>query len=384
MLKVYGIDGGILSKYEQAAKDTFHDSFVNKEKVLEYADSAGLSDDNKELLAEFMGCADEKLKQFIWLFYYIQFESEEDFIRDIWQLDQIPMPSEVEMQYPGCIKAVTYLLAAEHLREWLRKRELPISMMESYYDRYRYFVSMNLISHGTCGLCRLSPFLYGYARPFILRIGRLAFQFTQYKDYCEMYEDKEGNRVFMALPNYSYNEKGLQDKNGRLPGYECSGEELVAHRFDTQGRLVPKPIRLDMQKFHKILSPGDNVITIHIPEGEKLDINEVKESIREASGLFQKYFPPSKAFVCHTWFIDPGLRGEIIKEGTNMAAFADLFDVISGPDNENHSVFEHVFKVKRQPLEELVPQNDFQRRVLQRALRGEKIYWSYGVLKSRI
>ena len=107
----------------------------------------------------------------------------------------------------------------------------------------------------------------------------------------------------------------------------------------------------------------------------------MKESIKDAAFLFEKYFPPAKAFVCHTWFIDPGLRGEIIKDGSNMAAFADLFDVISGPDNENHSVFEHVFKVKRQPLEDLNPQNDFQNRVLQRAMRGEKIYWSYGVLK---
>ena len=67
-----------------------------------------------------------------------------------------------------------------------------------------------------------------------------------------------------------------------------------------------------------------------------------------------------------------------------MAAFADIFDVISGPDNKNHSIFEHIFNVKKQPLENLVPTNDFQKRILARALRGERIYWGYGVLKKGI
>ena len=381
MLEVYESD--ILKKYEQSAKKTFDNNFVSKEKVLEYAEAAGLSDDNKKHIAEFMDYANEDLKQFIWLFYYIQFESEEDFRRDITQLNQIPMPLESEEKYPGCIKAVVYLLAAEHFKKWLRECNLPASMIESYYERYRYFVSENLISHGTYGLCRLSHFAYGYARPSILRVGRLAFQFIPYKDYCEMYEDEMGNRVFIALPNYSYDENGLQDKNGSVvPRYECSGKELIGHTYDSKGRLISEPIKLDLQSYKKVLAPGDDVVTIHIPGGEKLDMNEVRQSIQDASILFQKYFPPFKAFVCQTWFIDPGLRGEIIREGTNMAAFADLFDVICGPDNENHSVFVHVFKVKHQPLEDLVPQNDFQSRVLKRALRGEKIYWSYGVLKN--
>ena len=381
MLESYRINDDLLVKYEMPAKATFSEEFVNKEKVLAIAEEAQLNADNKKLIAEFMDYADEDLKQFIWLLYYIQFESDEDFIQDIWKLDQIPMPSMAENKYPGCIKAVVYLLAAENFKTWLKERDLPGSMVESYYDRYRYFVSMNLISHETHGLCRLSPFLYGYARPFILRVGRLTFQYTQYKDYCEMYEDELGNRVFVALDNYSYNDIGLQDKNGRVPMYERNGDVLTAHIFDEKGRLTHEPKKLSLKTYKKILSPGDNVITIHIPEGKKLDISEVKESIKDAAFLFEKYFPPAKAFVCHTWFIDPGLRGEIIKDGSNMAAFADLFDVISGPDNENHSVFEHVFKVKRQPLEDLNPQNDFQNRVLQRAMRGEKIYWSYGVLK---
>jgi len=374
----------LLKKYEEVARETFREAFVSKENVMEHAQKAGLDEENKARIAAFMDYADMELKQFIWLYYYIQFESEEDFSQNIWQLGAIPLPPDAEEKFPGYINAVVYLLAAENLKKWLEERELPLSMLELYYDRYRNIVSLNQISHDTYGFCRLSPFLYGYTRPFQFWLGSLIYQYTPYKDYSEMYEDASGNRVFVALPNYKYNEEGLRDPNGTVPAYEQREFEVIGHVFDEKGRLTPEPVKLDTRIYKKILAPGDNVITIHIPEGRKLHMDGVKASIKEAGEFFRKYFPPIKAIVCYTWFIDPGLRGKVIKPGSNMWAFGDLFDIICANDNENHSVYEHVFMVKRQPLENLVPKNDFQKRVLEHALEGGKIYWSYGVLKKDI
>ena len=64
-----------------------------------------------------------------------------------------------------------------------------------------------------------------------------------------------------------------------------------------------------------------------------------------------------------------------------MEKFADLFDKVSVIDSYNGPIFELVFKTAPKPLEELVPQNEFQQKVLNRALRGEKMYWCYGILK---
>ena len=61
--------------------------------------------------------------------------------------------------------------------------------------------------------------------------------------------------------------------------------------------------------------------------------------------------------------------------------FADRFDIICVTDNENHSLYQHIFQCARCPLGELVPQNDFQAKMLQRAKEGKKTYWSYGILK---
>ena len=371
----------ILEKYRQQAKETFNRDFVSKKNVLKLSEEALLSDENKSAISDFMDDIDEDIKQFIWLFYYVQFECDVDFTKDKWVLNSTPYPDECEEKHPGMINAVTYLLARENLRKWTIDRCVPDDIGDAYFERYRYFVSMNQVSHNTYGLCRLFPFLYSYAKPTILRIGRLTYEATEYKDYCEMYENRNGERLFAALPNYSYDDRGLRDGNGNIPGYDICGDKLYAHIFDNLGRITDKPIEIDLNEYKKVLSPGDSVITIHIPEGKKLDIDDVKKSLSDAYELLTQYFEPFKNFVCHTWFIDPSLRGEVIKDSSNMAVFADMFDVISGPDNQNQSIYDHIFKVKHQPIENLIPQNAFQERVLNYVKNGNNLYWSYGVLK---
>ena len=374
----------LFQKYEAAAQASYDPSLITEAHVLALANEAQLCEENKQYIKAFLDEADEMVLRFIWRFYHFLFCTDEDFSADIWQLDTIQMPESIETKYPGCIKSVVYLLAADHLRVWQQSRGLPAAMIDEYYGRYRGVVRLNLINPETYGLCRLSPFLYGYAKPFILGVGRLNFQLIGYKDYCEMYEDAQGNRLFAALPNYGYNAEGLRGDAGAKPQYQKTQDTLLAHVFDAAGRLKLQAEEIDLKKWMLVLHPGDAVWTIHIPGGRKLNTDEVLQSIADAAKLFEQHFPPYKAFVCHTWFIDPGLRDEIIRKGSNMAAFADLFDVISGPDNENHSIYEHVFQVKKQPLENLVPQNDFQARILKRALEGKKIYWSYGVLKKDV
>ena len=378
---------GILEYFENCKADamrTFDPQFVSRETVIANARAAGLSEENLDFLNGYFDYADDELLRFIWHYYYLLFETEADFFRDIWELDKIEVPKEAEEKFLGGTKAVIFLLAAENLKKWGRGKDIDeAALVESYYERYRYMISLNYMSHETYGLARLSPFLYGHAKPFILRVGRLSYQLLGFRDYGELYEDKDGNRIFAALPNYTYGEDGFQANEGFVPFYEKDENFLTAHvfEFENQGRISLEPRKIDLSVYEKKLEPGDRVITVHIPEGGKLENDIVIESIKEAQGVFRKYFSPIKAVVCQTWFISPGLRGEIIKDGSNMAAFADLFECISGTDNENHSIFEHIFKVKKQPLENLVPKNDFQRRVLDRALRGEKIYWGFGILK---
>lgn len=381
MCKTQQLSHPLLDQYRSAADAAYPAGWICAETVLSIAKKAQLSEDFVALLTDFMAWADEDLKRFMWLYYYIQYETEENFYRNIWVLDEIPIPAESEECFPGCLKSVVYLLAWQHFDSWVQSKCLPQSVSEAYFGRYRYLSDLNRVTHNTPALCRLSPFLYGYSKPFMLCLGRLAYQLIPFKDYCELYEDAEGNRLFAALPNYRYDERGLQAEEGWLPSYERADNVLTAHVFAENGRLRLQPEQIDLQRYHRVLSPEDDVVTIHIPGGDKLTMESVQESLTLARKVFGEHFPQAKAFVCQTWFIDPNLRGEVVRDGSNMAMFADLFDVICGADNGYHSVFEHIFNVKRQPLENLVPKTGLQERVLQYALDGKPMYWGFGVLK---
>ena len=383
MLKDYGINHELFVKYEKSARESFDPMFVSLEHVLAIADEAALPQENKQFLADFFDYADTELLQFIWLFYYIQYHTDEDFKHDIWFLDTLPMPKEAEQKFPGGIKAITYLLAVENLKKWVGERNLGYDIVEAYFGRYNYVAELNLITPGTRGLCRLTPFLHGYSKPFSLRLGRLAFQLKSFTDHMDLYENKDGDRIRVATKNCGYDDNGLPLENGGVtPVYEKKGDTLICQTFDKKGRLCKDTITVDLNEYSLALTASDDVVTIHIPEGGKLTMESIKESLVRAREIYSKYFPGFKGFVCRTWFIDPALRGEIIKDTSNMAMFADLFEVHCEQDQDNHSIFEHVFKVARQPLENLVPANDFQKRLVDRALRGEKIYCSYGIMRN--
>lgn len=375
----------IFESCKQKADETFNADLWSEENILSHARQAQLDAENIKFLTDFIGFADEELKRFMWQFYYMLFKTDNNFWDDIWVLEKIPFPADADEKFPGAMKGCIYLLAADHLCAWSENTEFdPDEIVESYYDRYRKFVERNRYSHNTSGICRLSPFLYAYAYPHILPIGLLTFQRRPSERFCEVYENNNGERLFVALPFYNYDEKGYQAAEGYLPVYELNGDFLTANTFGEKGKLNLTPETIDLKNYTKILSGGDPIVTIHIPGGRSLDNELVRQSIRDAKRLCKKYFPPFKAIVCTTWFIDPNLRGEVIKDDSNMAKFADLFDLVCARDNKNASIFEHVFETVEQPLENLVPRNDFQKRLVDRALRGEKIYWTFGILKNDI
>ena len=382
MLKDYGIDFELFKKHEQAARESFPTDFVNKDNILKLAKEADIPFDNYKYLDDFLSFADQELMHFIWLLYYVQYESEEDFMLRYHSIDSWPMPLAAEEKFPGGVGAAVCLLAVQNLKKWVSEKNLGEDIIDGYYTRYRYFLELNGGNPGVKGMCRLKGFLYAYTKPFFFRLGRLAFEVTKLEKQVECYLNENGSRVYVASADGRFNSDGELDwKEGKPAVYEKNGNVLKVQKFNDIGRLESKITELDLTKHTLFLSKEDYVVSVHIPEGGRLDEKSVADSFDYAKKIIGQYFPYCKAFVCHTWFIDPILVDEIVKKGGNMEKFADLFDKVSVIDSYNGPIFELIFKTYPRPLEELAPENEFQNKVLERAKRGEKMYWCYGVMK---
>lgn len=391
MLEKFNLKHDMLLKYEETALEAYAENKYrfSKEYIMKKINEAKLTPGHKKLLADFLDFAhkDDDIIKFMWLYYFFQFETSECFLDNMWEggLDDVPVPDLCEKKFPGALKSVVYLAASDHLKEYLGRKNISGSHIEDYYDNYKRFADLNIVTHNTYGLCRLAPFVYAYAYPFIINAGRFRFQITHFKDYCEVYEDKDGKRIIVATPIYSYDKKGLRDENSSFfPVYEIKNGILKAHTFDSIGRLCESPIEIDLSRNKKILSKEDLVATIHIPAGGRLSDETVDSSLAEAREAMPKIFTDYdiRAIVCQTWFLDTQLR-EILPPESNMIKFQKRFDLVMAADNKNHSLFDHIFNVKPTSLEKLVPKNNFQEIMFKRALKGEKIYWGFGILKEK-
>ncbi|MDE7337317.1 MAG: acyltransferase domain-containing protein, partial [Clostridia bacterium] len=95
-------------------------------------------------------------------------------------------------------------------------------------------------------------------------------------------------------------------------------------------------------------SRGEKVINIHIPQGEKLDIEECKKSICKANEFFKTYFPKYKYnyYFCESWLLFEGNR-KFMDPNSNIVKFMNMFDICGSVDFEKQT-FERVFGIDMQ------------------------------------
>ncbi len=392
ILEYYNINSTVLSKYVDEAKVNYDANLFSNENIIHILNNAELLEDNiKKVYINFVPFIDDNLREYLHLIYYSLFKTKEDFTFTYLSsaFKEIVEPVYYKKNHFGMAMGTLYIVASTVLYNFVTANNLDIMIYKRYFEKFNYFSNQNKFLHNTFGIYETAGFLYGYARGSLMWIGNLTFQIVKYNRYCEVYKDENGKKVFVATNRLKYNDLGLlvnqEMCDGYIPPYEINDNILTCNVFNENGRLCFDQVKLNLTEYQKILKPGDNVVTVHIPAGKSLDIDECKKSIKMAKEIFTRFFDNVKAVVCLTWFITPECR-HLLKEGGNMQKFADLFNVITvDEDTRYHHLYIHIFEKSHDiPLSELVPTNDFQKRFLDLALRGDKMYKGYGLLRDDI
>lgn len=378
-------DHELYRKYAQAAEASFDAARYRfaPQYIASIAYEASLDEANVRLLADFAAGADEDTLRFLWLLYYVQFESGESFWDRLDVLENLPMPEREEREHPGLCHATVCLLARDYVRRRAETLGLPEDTVAVYLANYKRFTEINMRSHGTYGFCRLAYFVYGYACHYLFDVGKLRAQYRRHV-FCEVWENAASERRIFAVPGILYDETGHQNEQGRVsPVLTRTGCVLRGHLFDADGIMDLEAREYDMTGWRCVLRPGDTVLTLHLPV-PKLLPEYVDEALALLPAVAARMHPElsCRAVVCRTWLLDSALK-TVLPPTSNILSFQQRFDLVMGQDNENHSLFEHIFKTAPVPLDALHPINGFQEKMLERAKRGEKLYWGMGILKKR-
>lgn len=138
--------------------------------------------------------------------------------------------------------------------------------------------------------------------------------------------------------------------------------------------------RHDYPKFD--LKQGDDVVEIHIPEGEKLTTTACEQSIALAKEFFAKYFPEVNYthFTCDSWLLDEKLKN-FLNENSNILQFANMFEVIE--NKKSNAIIKYLFSWDTTPsnLHLKNPTSSFSTKIKNAVLIGETFNESLGILK---
>ena len=125
----------------------------------------------------------------------------------------------------------------------------------------------------------------------------------------------------------------------------------------------------------------ENHIKIHIPSGEKLQIDIVLESIKNSRQEIEKYFNIKEPeYRCDSWLLSNQIN-DIIAKDSNIAKFYNLFDVKDGLD-ATKDILNFVFNVQEcSNYNELVEYTSLQKLLKQQLLKNKQMKIGCGKLK---
>ncbi len=111
---------------------------------------------------------------------------------------------------------------------------------------------------------------------------------------------------------------------------------------------------------------GTPVLSVHIPQGERMSAEQIKESFDMSKEFFPKYFGKEyDTYVCTSWLLAPAL-GQMIKEDSSIAALRKYFYVY-GEDTSYSQAEDYVF-LMADPDKSSYPENTSLQRNLKRYL----------------
>ena len=137
-----------------------------------------------------------------------------------------------------------------------------------------------------------------------------------------------------------------------------------------------------LQYQYSITDDNKQVIKIHIPRGDKLDIYSVKKSINDSKQEIEKVFNVSNCeYVCNSWLLSNEIY-DIIDKNSNIAKFHDLFNVEDGQEDCIDDILDFVFEIDKCNEYSLLSEStSLQRKVKEQLLEGISFYIGLGVLK---
>ena len=149
------------------------------------------------------------------------------------------------------------------------------------------------------------------------------------------------------------------------------------------GRLQFQIYKCDNRTLNYDLLPfnfGENLIYVHIPQGEKLVYAECVNSLKNAKSFFGEYFPNYDFgyFFCESWLLY-GENWQFMNSSSNILQFSTLFDLVYSFDDDRQAI-ERIFGKRKIIKSKYEEKTTLQRNAKRFMQNGGKLGEGIGIL----
>ncbi len=214
----------------------------------------------------------------------------------------------------------------------------------------------------------------------LFRIGRLQYQLLKYNGDFNAYQKKSTSTIVVfSTNNLAINRDGnavgageIQNDSAAFTTTFYEKENcIVGTPITPYGKALNHAALLKKSVWRPILKKNSSVLAIHIPRGEKLSMEEGRQSYQDALAFYQKIFNASDiaGLTCHTWIFTPQLQ-DILEPQSNLVRFQREFYLLPFAGNYKF-MWNFVFNEKT--TLENAPQDTYLRRKLVEYVKEKKL-----------
>lgn len=288
--------------------------------------------------------------------------------------------------YNGIFWLVVYISGMPNLIERYNKLNISLDIMVDSIKDLVLWVRNFKYRYGYFGI-KTYPWLWYSFTGRLFRLGRLEFIPNFFGGNVSVYRSKKTGEVAtlcyggteIRSDRYVNGTNDVYEKNPSGTVFRYDYNNIVASRADEIGRIMPGLCYLDLDEYECVLRKGDNILEVHIPQGEKMAHDECSKSFEWAKTFFKEHFNYDfKAFTCSSWLLDPQF-GELAGKDSNIYKFGKRFTKIPSKCDKGvwkMFVFDKDFgDIKNAPVK-----TEFQRRVAELVLNGGELKQAYGFI----
>lgn len=333
--------------------------------------------------------ANETLLQVFTAFY------EQTSIRGEWFREWAPLPMDpaVKNQFDDAQASLFYLLgtmaALPHTSRVYRRMGISREIfLATFYDITIWMTNYYDV-HGTWGFNQFA-WIVLHVECKLFRLGRLQFALGAFEWKVTAFRHRSsGHVLLLGDPTLPLRADGYAEGAGGkevvederwFAVFEATPAGWRGNRIAPQGYTLREQVFLLRSEWEPVLRHGDTVLDLHIPRGEKLTVENCRDSFTRAFSFFPNFFPerPYKGVSCHTWFFTPQLQ-QILPPESNLVQFQREFYLFPHPGNQAF-LWSYVFGEKY-PDPTTAPQDTSLRQsVLEWIAEGKELFDLPGVM----